>query len=68
MTKEEYMALCAARWEAIDELGGRTNLYDLEKDFVGIWQDLGRSVLERRVGEVSSNHRKKKSAKQLRKN
>lgn len=63
MTKEEYIALCAARWEEIDELSARTNLYDLEKDFVDIWQGLGRSVFEERVGVVPENHRKKKPAK-----
>lgn len=63
MTKEEYMTLCAARWEEIDELSAGTNLYDLEKDFVDIWQGLGRSVFEQRVGAVPQNHRKKKFAK-----
>lgn len=54
------MALCESRWEEIEELSNRTNLYDLEKDFSQIWQTLGRSVLEQRVGEVPSNTRKKK--------
>ena len=63
MTKEEYMSLCAARWEEIEQLSARTNLYDLEKDFVDIWQSLGQSVFEERVGAVPSNHRKKKPAK-----
>jgi len=65
MTKIEYLALCEARWNEIDELSGSTNLYDLEKDFVGIWQTLGRSVFEERVGERPDNHRKKKSANEL---
>jgi hypothetical protein len=63
ITKEEYMTLCAARWEEIDELSARTNLYDLEKDFVDIWQGLGRSVFEQRVSAAPQNHRKKKFAK-----
>lgn len=63
MTKTEYMALCAARWSEIDELSACTNLYDLEKGFVDIWQGLGRSVFEERVGAVPQNHRKKESTK-----
>ncbi|MEM8526841.1 MAG: hypothetical protein AAGG68_19530 [Bacteroidota bacterium] len=54
------MALCESRWKEIAELSNRNNLYDLEKDFSQIWQTLGRSVLEQRVGEVPSNTRKKK--------
>jgi len=61
MDKKSFMALCESRWQEIDELSNRTNLYDLEKDFSQIWQTLGRSVLEQRVGEVPSNTRKKKS-------
>ena len=60
MDKKSFMALCESRWEEIEELSNRTNLYDLEKDFSQIWQTLGRSVLEQRVGEVPSNTRKKK--------
>lgn len=63
MTKEEYIAQCEARWKEIDELSARTNLYDLEKDFADIWQGLGRSVFEQRVGSFPANHRKKKATK-----
>jgi len=54
------MALCEARWKELEGLSSRTNLYDLEKDFSEIWQSLGRSVFEERVGEVPKNKRKKK--------
>lgn len=60
MDKKSFIALCESRWQEIEELSSRTNLYDLEKDFSEIWQTLGRSVLEQRVGEVPSNMRKKK--------
>lgn len=61
MDKKAFIEKCEARWKEIDELSSRTNLYDLEKDFSEIWQSLGRTVLEERVGEVPKNHRKKKS-------
>jgi hypothetical protein len=61
MDKESFMKLCEARWEEMEGLSSRTNLYDLEKDFSEIWQSLGRSVLEERVGKVPKNKRKKKT-------
>lgn len=53
------MALCAAHWEEIEELSTRTNLHDLEKDFVDLWQGLSRLVFEYRIGSAPNNHRKK---------
>lgn len=61
MDKKKFMALCESRWQEIESLSSRTNLYDLEKDFSEIWQTLGCSVLEQRIGSVPTNSRKKKS-------
>lgn len=66
MTKSEFMALCEARWSSLEEVS-RDNLYDLEKEFSEIWQDLGKDVLEKQIGEVPVNHRKKKSGQHVRK-
>jgi len=65
MTKSEFMALCESRWEEIDELSVKTNLYDLEKDFSQVWQQLGTCVFERRLGDLPTNHRKKKPKQHL---
>jgi hypothetical protein len=35
------------------------NFYDYEKEFVGIWQELGREVLEKNLGELVRDKRKK---------
>jgi len=67
MTKSEFMAMCESRWNEIDQLSDRTNLYDLEKDFTQVWQQLGKTVFERRLGELPNNHRKKKSKLHVRK-
>lgn len=61
MDKKAFIEICEARWKEIDELSSRNNLYDLEKDFSEVWQSLGRTVFEKRVGDVPENHRKKKS-------
>ena len=67
MTKSEFMAMCESRWNEIDQLSDRTNLYDLEKDFTQVWQQLGKTVFEKRLGELPNNHRKKKSKLHARK-
>jgi hypothetical protein len=62
MTKEEYLALAASRYEEIESLKAKDNFYDYEKSFDRIWQDLGRLYLESHLNEQSStqDRRKKK--------
>jgi hypothetical protein len=60
MTKEEYIALTLSKWEQLEALKERGNLYDYEKEFDELWVDLGRSVLEKSISEVPNNRRKKK--------
>ena len=59
MTKSEFMALCEARWSSLETVS-QDNLYDLEKEFSAIWQELGKDVLEKQIGDVPQDHRKKK--------
>jgi uncharacterized membrane protein len=59
MTKEEYLALAAEKYEALKKLQECTNFYDYEKTFDEIWVDLGRNVLEKSLGGEPKNHRKK---------
>jgi hypothetical protein len=60
MTKEEFVALSSARYDELQSLNKLDNFYDYEKEFVNIWQDLGRSVLEKNLGTLSNDKRKKK--------
>jgi len=62
MTREEYLAMAESRYEELKELEKLDNFYDYEKSFDAIWQDLGRTYLERSLGEKrsSSNDRRKK--------
>ena len=63
MTKAQFLELCSQRWEDIENLSNHNNLYDLEKNLDEIWTDLGSKVLESTIGEVPTNHRKKKVSK-----
>lgn len=60
MTKEEYIALAALKYEELQKLKDKPTFYDYEKSFAEIWQDLGRQVLEKNLSDVPADRRKKK--------
>jgi len=62
MTKEEFVAIAAQRYEELQALNKLDNFYDYEKQFVGIWKDLGREVLQKNIGSLPKDKRKKKEA------
>jgi hypothetical protein len=59
MTKEEYLALASEKYEALQNLNTNLNFYDYEKTFDELWTELGRTILERNIGEIPNDHRKK---------
>ena len=62
MSKEEYLAKAAARYEAIKGLKDQKDFYSYEAEFEKIWLELGREVLEGSISKVPSNERKKTSS------
>lgn len=60
MTKAEYLESASSRYDALQALNKIDNFYDYEKGFVGIWRELGREVLEKNLGELVKDKRKKK--------
>lgn len=66
MSKEEYLAIAAQRYDAFVALNSKDNFYDYEKEFVHILNDLGREVMEKNLGELSRDKRKKKDIDHLR--
>lgn len=60
MTKEEFLALAAQRYNKLQALHKPDNFYDYEKEFVSLWRDLGREVLEKNIGELPKDKRKKR--------
>ena len=63
MTQAEYLEVCRQRWEDIQNLSNLNSLYEIEKELDVIWTDLGSKILESSIGDVPTNHRKKKSSK-----
>ena len=62
MTKDEFLAIAGQRYEALQALNKLDNFYDYEKEFVSILNDLGRELLQRNIGELPADKRKKKEA------
>ena len=60
MTKAEYLKLAEEKWESLNSLQEVNNFYDYEKNFDKIWVELGKTVLEKSLGEVGKDRRKKK--------
>jgi hypothetical protein len=60
MTKQEFLDAAAARYDQLQALNKLTDFYDYEVEFVNIWSDLGREVLEKNIGKLSADKRKKK--------
>jgi len=62
VSKEEYLAQAAARYEALQKLKDQKDFYSHEAEFDKIWTDLGREVLESTIGKVPTDKRKKTSS------
>jgi uncharacterized membrane protein len=60
MTKAEYLEIASRRYDELQALNKLDNFYDYEKQFVSILNDLGREVLEKNLGTLSNDKRKKK--------
>ncbi|MDR2285961.1 MAG: hypothetical protein LBE04_00570 [Prevotellaceae bacterium] len=60
MTKAEYLAIAASRYEELEALKVKDNFYNYEKLFDQIWQDLGRLYLESSLNEKSSTKDRRK--------
>lgn len=61
MTKQEFLDAAAARYDELQALNKITDFYDYEVEFVTIWKDLGREVLEKIWGSSQQTNVKKKS-------
>jgi uncharacterized membrane protein len=62
MSKEEFLAVAEQRYDALQELNQLDSFYNYEKLFLELWRDLGREVLEKNLGPVPLNRRKKKTS------
>lgn len=62
MTKTQYLELASQRYDKFRELNKIDNFYDYEVAFVKILDDLGREIIEKNLGEIVKDKRKKKTS------
>ncbi len=60
MTKEEYLAMAAKRYDELQALNKIDNFYDYESEFAKIMKELSKEVLEKNLSKLSADRRKKK--------
>ena len=56
------MEAAGKRYDGLQLLNDGRDFYDYEKEFIKIWEDLGREVFEKNINTVSADRRKKKLA------
>lgn len=66
MSKKDFLALAEQKYRDLQQLKEKPTLYDYEKSFDEIWQELGRQVLEKNLSNVPDDRRKKKDENSLR--
>jgi uncharacterized membrane protein len=59
MTKEEFLAIAAEKYEKLQHLTKIASFYDYEKEFDQIWTEFGRQALEKNIGDLPLNPQKK---------
>jgi hypothetical protein len=62
MTKETFMAIAESYYEEFKTLPDASNFYDYEKNFVEMWQRMGKEYMENQLNASSAtdDRRKKK--------
>ena len=59
MTKEEFLALAAEKYEKLQELNQIDDFYQYEKTFDQLWIEFGRQSLEKNISHIPKNKQKK---------
>jgi hypothetical protein len=60
MTKEEYLAMAAKRYDELQALNKIDNFYDYESEFAKIMNGLSKEILEKNLSKLPADRRKKK--------
>jgi len=66
MTKEEFLELASSKYDSIKDLNKLDNFYDYELGLSDLMKELSLSVLEKNLGEIPSNPKKKSDFKNIR--
>jgi len=66
MTKEEFLELASSKYDSIKNLNKLDNFYDYELGLSDLMKELSLSVLEKNLGEIPSNPKKKSDFNNIR--
>jgi len=61
MTREEFQVLAGKRYDQLQALNKFDNFYDYEHEFAIIMQEMGKEILEKNLGDLPVDRRKKKT-------
>jgi len=61
MTKEQLIEAISCHYDELNALNKIDNFYDYEGDFIKLWSQMGREVLEKNISTLSGDRRKKNS-------
>jgi hypothetical protein len=65
MSEEEFLAIARKRYEEVKALNDGMSFYDFEKRLSEIMDEMTRELLERKIGKVPADRRKKKHSANL---
>ncbi|MEP6513770.1 MAG: hypothetical protein ABJA79_07865, partial [Parafilimonas sp.] len=66
MTKEEYLALASEKYDELQALNKMDpDSYGDEKEYEKLLKELGRTLFEKNISELSADRRKKKHSRNL---
>lgn len=60
MTKEEFLAIAATKYDEVKQLKKHNNFYDYEVGFERVMNEMSRELLEKSLGDLPTDRRKKK--------
>lgn len=60
MTEQEFLELCKTKYAELEKLKEVKSFYEYEREFDKIMTELNRTLLEKSLGEVPADRRKKK--------
>jgi hypothetical protein len=60
MTREAYLAIASKRYNELQALNKIDNFYDYESEFAKIMKEFSKELLEKNLGKLPADRRKKK--------
>lgn len=60
MSEQEFMELARQKYQKLKALKSEESFYEYEKNFDEMWVEFGRETLEKSIGRIGKDRRKKK--------